>query len=132
MILTLIVLSLKWCVFLLSFFLKQVVTKPTRGSNILDLVSCHDDLIDSIDIVKTSLSDYSMLTISYFILVVVNHCTSVINLPSSVVESMNFNKCDWELLITSLCDVDWSVLLADLSAIDCFNTFMTIVSIICQ
>ena len=47
-------------------------------------------------------------------------------------ESLNFNKCDWELLITSLCDIDWSVLLADLSAIDCFNTFMTTVSIICQ
>ena len=120
------------CPFIDSFFLKQIVTKPTRGSNILDLVFCHDDLIDSIDIVKTSLSDHCILTINSFIPVVVNHSTSVINSPSSVMESLNFNKCDWELLITSLCDIDWSVLLADLSAIDCFNTFMTTVSIICQ
>ena len=120
------------CPFIDSFFLKQIVTKPTRGSNILDLVFCHDDLIDSIDIVKTSLSDHCILTINSFIPVVVNHSTSEINPPSSVMESLNFNKCDWELLITSLCDIDWSVLLADLSAIDCFNTFMTTVSIICQ
>ena len=46
------------CPFIDSFFLKQVVTKPTRGSNILDLVFWHDDLIDRIDIVKTSLSDH--------------------------------------------------------------------------
>ena len=120
------------CPFIDSFFLKQIVTKPTRGSNILDLVFFHDDLINSIDIVKTSLSDHCILTINSFIPVVVNHSTSVINPPSSVMESLNFNKCDWELLITSLCDIDWSVLLADLSAIDCFNTFMTTVSIICQ
>ena len=81
---------------------------------------------------KTSLSDHCILTINSFIPVVVNHSTSEINPPSSVMESLNFNKCDWELLITSLCDIDWSVLLADLSAIDCFNTFMTTVSIICQ
>ena len=52
------------CPFIDSFFLKQIVTKPTRGSNILDLVFCHDDLIDSIDIVKTSLSDHCILTIN--------------------------------------------------------------------
>ena len=66
------------CPFMDSFFLKQVVTKPTRGSNILGLVFCHDDLIDSIDIVKTSLSEhYCILTINFFILVVVNHSTIV-------------------------------------------------------
>ena len=63
------------CPFIDSFFLKQIVTKPTRGSNILDLVFCHDDLIDSIDIVKTSLSDHCILTINSFIPVVVNHST---------------------------------------------------------
>ena len=68
------------CPFIDSFFLKQVVTKPTRGSNILDLVFCHDDLIDSIDIVKTSLSDHCILTINSFIPVVVNQSTD----PSSV------------------------------------------------
>ena len=47
-------------------------------------------------------------------------------------ESLNYNRCDWELLITSLCDIDWSVLLTDLSMIDCFDTFITTVSIICQ
>ena len=118
------------CPFIDTFFLKQVVTKPTRGSNILDLVFCHDDLIDRIDIAKTSLSYHCILTINSFIPVVVNHSTSVVNPLSSVIESLNFNKCDWELLITFLCDV--AVLLADLSAIDCFNIFMTTVSIICQ
>ena len=62
----------------------------------------------------TRLSDHCILTINSFIPVVVNHSTSIINPPSSVIESLNFNKCDWELLITTLCDIDWSVLLADL------------------
>ena len=46
-----------------------------------------------------SLSDNCILANNFFNPVVVKHSTSVINPPSLIMESFNFNKCDWELFI---------------------------------
>ena len=43
------------------------LTKPTRLSNILDLIFCPDELIKSISVADTYLSDHRILTISTLI-----------------------------------------------------------------
>ena len=118
------------CPFVDSLFLKQVVTKPTRGNNILDLVFCHDDLVDSIDISKTSISDHCILHINSSIPALDKQQSSILNPPTSLMASLN--KCSWDLINASLHGTDWQKLLTDLSTIDCFNTFMETVSRICQ
>ena len=60
-------------------FVKQVVTKPTRGNNILDLVLCHDDLVDSIEISKTSISDHCILHVNSSIPVLDKQQSSILN-----------------------------------------------------
>ena len=67
------------CPFIDSFFLKQVVTKPTRRNKILDLVFCHDDLVDSIEISKTGISHHYILHINSFIPVVEKHSSTTLN-----------------------------------------------------
>ena len=44
-------------------FLSQQVAKPTRNSNILDLIFSPNNLINSIDICDTFISDHCMLTV---------------------------------------------------------------------
>ena len=44
-------------------FLSQQVSKPTRNSNILDLIFSPNNLINSIDICDTFISDHRMLTV---------------------------------------------------------------------
>ena len=44
-------------------FLSQQVAKPTRNSKILDLIFSPNDLINSIDICDTFISDHRMLTV---------------------------------------------------------------------
>ena len=120
------------CSFGYSFFLKQVVTKPTRGNNILDLVFCHDDLVDSIEISKTSISDHCILHINSSIPVMIKHSSSILYPPTSLLASLNFNKCSWDLINASLHCTDWQILLTDLTTIDCSNTFIKTLSRICQ
>ena len=94
------------CPFVDSLFLKQVVTKPTRGNNILDLVFCHDDLVDSIEISKTSISDHCILHVNSSIPVLDKQQSSILNPPTSLMASLNFNKCSWDLINASFHGTD--------------------------
>ena len=59
--------SLIFCPSVESLFLQQFVNLPTRKNNILDLVFCNSELIDSIDICDTFISDHCLLTVNTFI-----------------------------------------------------------------
>ena len=50
-------ISRVFCPFVESLFLQQYVNLPTRKNNILDLVFYNSELIDSIDICDTFISD---------------------------------------------------------------------------
>ena len=50
-----------------SLLLNQQIDKPTRLSNILDLIFCPDELIKSISVADTYLSDHRILTVSTLI-----------------------------------------------------------------
>ena len=46
-----------------NLFVEQHVTVPTRESNLLDLVFSHDDIINSINVDETVVSDHKILKI---------------------------------------------------------------------
>ena len=48
-------------------FLNQQVHKPTRKPNILDLIFCPNDLINTISISDTFISDHQMIPVNTFI-----------------------------------------------------------------
>ena len=61
-----------FCPFVESLFLQQYVNLPTRKNNILDLVFCNSELIDSIDICDTFISDHRLLTVNTSIRIITN------------------------------------------------------------
>ena len=77
-----------FCPFVDSLFLQQFVNLPTRKNNILDLVFCNSELIDSIDICDTFISDHCLLTINTFIPVCFTKYHIIVNPPSSNFEML--------------------------------------------
>ena len=53
-----------FCPFVESLFLQQYVNLPTKKTIILDLVFCNSELIDTIDICDTFISDHCLLTVN--------------------------------------------------------------------
>ena len=84
-----------FCPFVESLFLQQYVNLPTRKNNILDLVFCNSELIDSIDICDTFISDHCLLTVNTSVPVCFSKYHIIVNPPSSIFEMMNFKRCNW-------------------------------------
>ena len=96
-----------------SLLLNQQVDKPTRLSNILDLIFCPDELIKSISVADTYLSDHRILTTSTLIPMTPTNTNSFLNPHQSTFEKLDFNKSDWPNLCLSLKSIDCSVLDSD-------------------
>ena len=96
-----------------SLLLNQQIDKPTRLSNILDLIFCPDELIKSISVADTYLSDHRILTISTLIPMTPTKSNSILNPPQSTFEKLDFNKSDWPNLCVSLKSIDCSVVDSD-------------------
>ena len=96
-----------------SLLLNQQIDKPTRLSNILDLIFCPDELIKSISVADTYLSDHRILTISTLIPMTPTKSNSILNPPQSTFEKLDFNKSDWPNLCVSLKSIDCSVIDSD-------------------
>ena len=96
-----------------SLLLNQQVDKPTRLSNILDLIFCPDELIKSISVADTYLSDHRILTTSTLIPMTPTNTNSLLNPHQSTFEKLDFNKSDWPNLCLSLKSIDCSVLDSD-------------------
>ena len=99
-----------FCPFVESLFLQQYVNLPTRKNNILDLVFCNSELIDSIDICKTFTSDHCLLTVNTSVPVCFSKYHIIVNPPSSIFEMLNFKRCNWLTLQCALRDIDWGAL----------------------
>ena len=76
-----------------SLVLQQYVNLPTKKNNILDLVFCNREMIDSIDICDTVISDHCLLTVNTSIPVCFSKYNSIVNPPSSIFEMLNFKGC---------------------------------------
>ena len=91
-------------------FLTQQVTEPTRNSNIIDLIFCPDNIINSITVSDTILSDHHIIYADTLIPVIVPSTAQKnqnLNLPSTRIETLDFNKANWPKLKESLNTIDW-------------------------
>ena len=78
-----------------SFFLSQQMHISTRKFNILDLIFCPSELINTIVVSDTFISDHRMITVKTNIPV---HCVAskqIFNPPSNNCANLDFHKADW-------------------------------------
>ena len=113
-------------------FLSQQVAKPTRNSNILDLIFSPNDLINSIDICDTFISDHRMLTVETYIPMSPPLFSLKLNPPINVFDKLDFNKANWANLISAIKQIDWSSVLDPTSSTTCLIPFTDIISQICS
>ena len=89
---------------------------------------CNSELIDSIDICDTFISDHCLLTVTTFIPVFLH---SIVNPPSSIFEMLNFKRFDWLSLQCALRDINWGALISLVLNEDYFNVFMREITKVC-
>ena len=90
-------------------FLNQQVTEPTRNSNILYLIFCPDNIINSITVSDTVLSDHRIIYADTLIRVHVPSTAQKdksLNPPSTRIETLDFIKLNWPKLKESLNTID--------------------------
>ena len=89
-------------------FVNQLISNPTRLDNILDLIFCSDELIDSITINDTFFSDHRLISTVTNIPFSTNQPTIPKNNPPlSNFEKLDFNKAHWPNLSSSLQSINW-------------------------
>ena len=113
-------------------FLSQQVAKPTRNYNILDLIFSPNDLINSIDICDTFISEHRMLTVETNIPMSPPLLSPKLNPANNVFDKLDFNKANWANLISAIKQIDWSTVFDPTSSTTCLIPFTDIISQICS
>ena len=121
--------------FILQHAFEQLVSHPTRGDNLLDLVFSNDEFIVANLMVDEPFgnSDHNMIKFS----IVTPPCTKSLSDNLTVdCPRYNFNKADWPSIYQYLGNVDWMLLLGNCSSCesmssafysvlhDCFDSFV--------
>ena len=81
--------------------------RPTRKSNILDLIFCPSELINTISVSDTFISDHRMITVETNIPV---HCVALKQIfkpPSKKIANLDFHKADWPNILLTPQSIDW-------------------------
>ena len=107
-----------------SLFLSQQVLRPTRKSNILDLIFCPNELINSIVVSDTFISDHRMITVETNIPVYGVEPKKIFNPPSNQFAVLDFHKADWPNILLSLQSIDWIATLELIPPSSCFDYFI--------
>ncbi|KAK4324567.1 hypothetical protein Pmani_004778 [Petrolisthes manimaculis] len=93
-----------------SYFLEQIVLRPTRGQNKLDFVFANSqELIHSYEINQTALSDHKLNTLQIFTKARGStHCT-VGTIQQEGLQALHFHheSIKWDNLNAELKDIDW-------------------------
>ena len=100
-------------------FLSQQVHRPTRKSYILDLTFCPNELINSIVVSDTFISDHRMITVETNIPVYGVALKQIFNPPSN-----EFAVLDWPNILLSLQSIDWVATLEPIPPSSCFYYFI--------
>ena len=101
-------------------FHNQQVNEPTRKHNILDLILFSDELINSVIITDTFLSDHRIINVSTCIPIPKDIIQiKSLNPASNIFERLNFNRCDWPQLAESLRNLDWAHELCKVPPVKC-------------
>ena len=99
----------------------------------LDLVFSNDDIIDCIVVRDTFISDHCLLSVTTCIpTIALTSCSTALNAPSSVFDSLNFRKCDWIALREAIIEIEWSPNLGSISTEQCFTEFVDTITKTCS
>jgi len=116
-----------------QFFLNQQVTEPTRKLNILDLIFCSDNLLNTISISDTSLSDHRLIYSETCLPVPISPSKPQSkNPPVSIFDKLDFNKANWPNLALALKSINWDHVLAPVAEKDRLTFALNLVSIKCS
>ena len=103
-----------------QLFLNQQVTEPTRNQNVLDLIFCSDEIINSISVSDTYLSDHRLILAETCLPIKEpNPKAHRKNPPISQFEKLDFNKANWPKLTLALKSINWVSVLASIPDNDC-------------
>ena len=108
----------------------QQVHRQTRKSNVIDLIFCPNDLINTISISDTFISDHRMITVDAFIHIQCCVPNQISNTPISKFANLDFHRADWRSLLLSLQSIDYVVMLKSISCSSCFEFLLTFYIII--
>ena len=109
-----------------DLYLSQYVTAPTREDNILDVVLCNnDELVEDIQIDKTSFSDHRWVFVTTNIRIKQNE-KEVVAIQRSAFDELNFqsDRVNWIGLKDDLSSVDWVNLMRGLSVEEKYSSFI--------
>ena len=121
--------------FLDSHFLSQIVDKPTRENNILDLIITNSqNILQDVRSDKTILSDHNIVEVA----VTPNHCLSYINQspivkpPPQGFRALSLSQANFKKINQSLKNVNWSNLRSNCSSEDFPEVLNQVVLEICS
>ena len=98
--------------------------RPTRKFNILDLIFCPNELMNSIVVSDTFISDHRMITVETNIPVHGVAPKQIFNPPSNQFAVLDFHKADWPNIWLSLQSIDWIATLEPIPPSSCFYYFI--------
>ncbi|KAL5268247.1 hypothetical protein ACHWQZ_G002197 [Mnemiopsis leidyi] len=94
--------------FMSTHLLSQMVTEPTRGKSILDLIMCNNDrLISDVSCEGTELSDHSMVKALMSFNPGIWEKAQSSYLGEMSFRSLDFNRADFDVLNAKLSAIDW-------------------------
>ena len=112
-------------------YLDQLVQRPTRGANIIDLVFSNPLSIDNIDSIESSISDHNIIKVVTCITKspLKKNC---LNPVTSVFDHLNFKSTNWSNINDTLSDIDWNSELTSLSIDQMLSKITSVVGNICE
>ena len=97
--------------FMSSYLLNQMVTVPTRGQNVLDLVLCNNSrLISDVKALPTDISDHNMVNVLLSFNPGVLEDAKTAYLDEMNFRSLDFNKADFKQLDEKFNTINWGEL----------------------
>ena len=101
-----------------------MITEPTRKSNTLDLLFCHESIIESIVIDETVISDHNIIHVNSYLRIIDKSDPKVMNPSESVFEQINFFKADWDTIVQEIIASNLSNSIQHLHTEDALNLFV--------
>ena len=98
--------------------------RQTRKYNILDLICCPNELINTIVVYDTFISDHRMITVETNIPINGVAPKQIFNPPSNKIAVLDFHKANWPNILLSLQSIDWVATLELIPPSSCFYYFI--------
>lgn len=112
-------------------FLEQLITVPTRKSNILDLLFCCPSLINTIDVSVSPISDHNIIKVDTYLSMNNENSLKVLNPPKSLFDMVDYFKANWTEIIKSIAHSNIHHTVSTLNTQDGWITFLDTIGKIC-